>query len=94
MPEFLFNKVAGLSPAILLKKKTLIQVFSDEFCWIFETPFLQNTSKKTATHAEKGLTSSLHILLPFKNFFTPLFFPSHDTLKARGFTELATFGVL
>ena len=56
--------------------------------------FYRTPQKKTATHAEKGFTSSLHILLPFKNFFTPLFSPSHDTLKARGFTELATFGVL
>ena len=28
------------------KKKTLTQVFSDEFCDILRTPFLQNTSKR------------------------------------------------
>ena len=39
-----FNKVAGLRPATLLKKETLAQVFSCEFCEISRTPFLQNTS--------------------------------------------------
>ena len=34
-----FNKVSGLYPATSLKEKTLIQVFSDEFCEIFKTPF-------------------------------------------------------
>ena len=31
-PSIFFNKVAGLRPATLLKKKTLAQVFSCEFC--------------------------------------------------------------
>ena len=56
--------------------------------------FYRTPQKKPATHAEKELTSSLHILLLFKNLFTPLFSPSHDTLKARSFTEAAIFGVL
>ena len=33
-----FNKVAGLIPATLLKKETL-QVFSCEFCQIFQNTF-------------------------------------------------------
>ena len=32
-----FNKVAGLEPAIYVKKETLIQVFSCESCEIFTT---------------------------------------------------------
>ena len=50
VPESLFNKVAGLSPATLLKKRlcescnfiqkdTLAQVFSCEFCKIFKNTF-------------------------------------------------------
>ena len=31
VPESLFNKVTGLYPATLLKEKTPIEVFSDEF---------------------------------------------------------------
>ena len=31
LPETLFNKVTGHYPATLLKEKTPIQVFSDEF---------------------------------------------------------------
>ena len=37
------NKVAGLRPATLLKKRTLAQVFSCEFCENFKNTFLQNT---------------------------------------------------
>ena len=40
MSYSLFNKVASLYSATLLKEKTPIQVFSDEFC-----NFLQNTSR-------------------------------------------------
>ena len=39
MPQSLFNKVAGLRPANLLKKETLVQVFSCEFCEIFKKNF-------------------------------------------------------
>ena len=39
-----FNKVTGLSPAAMLIKETLVQVFSCEFCKISENTFLQNTS--------------------------------------------------
>ena len=43
-----YNKVAGsscrLRPATLLKKETLAQVFSCEFCEIFKNTLLQNTS--------------------------------------------------
>ena len=39
MSESLFNKVAGLRPATLLKKETLAQVFSYEFATFLRTPF-------------------------------------------------------
>ena len=56
MPESLFNKVAGLRPATLLKKETLAQacdfitkeilaqVFSCEFCKIFRNILFYNAS--------------------------------------------------
>ena len=48
--------------------------------------------RKKTVHAEKTkalLTSSLRILLLFKNFFIPLLSASHDTLKARVFRNNA-----
>ena len=41
MLESLFNKVAGLYPAISLKDMTPTQVFSDEFFEILKTEHLQ-----------------------------------------------------
>ena len=41
MLESLFNKVAGLYPAISLKEMTPTQVFSDEFFEILKTEHLQ-----------------------------------------------------
>ena len=46
MPESHFSKVIGLYPAISLKERTPTQVFSDEFCEILKTTFLQNTSRR------------------------------------------------
>ena len=41
-----FNKITGLYPAVSLRERTPIQVFSGEFCKILKTPFLQNTSRR------------------------------------------------
>ena len=38
------KKVEGLKPTILLKKETLAQFFSCEFCEILRTPFFVDTS--------------------------------------------------
>ena len=46
VPQSLFNKLIGLYPTNLLKERTITQVFSDEFCEILKTPFLQNTSRR------------------------------------------------
>ena len=51
--EPLFNKVIGFYPATSLKEWTPIQVFSDEFCEILKTPFLQNTSRRLLLLYEK-----------------------------------------
>ena len=39
--------------------------------------------------SETLVTSSLHVLLLFKNSFVPLFPASHDTLKTRDFRKYA-----
>ena len=52
-----FNKVAGLSPASLLKKETLAQVFSGQFVKFLRTPFcrtlLMAASETLAIHQKK-----------------------------------------
>ena len=48
MPESFFNKVEGLKASNLIKKETLAQVFSCEFCEIskatFSTEYLRTTA--------------------------------------------------
>ena len=51
--ESIFNKVIGLYPATSLKERNPIQVFSDEFCDIPKTTFLQNTSRRLLLFNEK-----------------------------------------
>ena len=56
--EFHFNKVTGLYPATSLKERTPTQVFSDEFCEILKTPFLQNTSRWLLLFCGKNVSST------------------------------------
>ena len=44
VPGLFFNKVAGLRPATLLKKRLLHRCFLVNFAKFLRTPFLQNTS--------------------------------------------------
>ena len=44
MLEFLFNKVAALRPATLLKRRLWHRCFPVNFAKFLRTPFLQNTS--------------------------------------------------
>ena len=46
-----FNKVAGLRSATLLKKETLVQVFSCEFCEIAKNTFLHRATLVVASAA-------------------------------------------
>ena len=39
-----FDKVAGLRPAILLKRRLLRKIFTVNFVKFLKTPFLQNAS--------------------------------------------------
>ena len=47
--SLLFNKVSGLRPATLLKKETLAQVFSCEFCEISKDTFSCRTALVAAS---------------------------------------------
>ena len=44
-----FNKVAGLKPTTLLKKKILVQVFSCKFCKIYKNTFFIEHVRTTAS---------------------------------------------
>ena len=46
---FFFDKVASLRPATLLKKETLAQVFSCEFCQISKNTFSYRTPPMAAS---------------------------------------------
>ena len=48
-----FNKVAGLRPATSLKKETLAQVFSCEFCEISKNTFFHRTPLVAASKVPK-----------------------------------------
>ena len=67
VPEALFNQVPGLRPATLLKKKTLSQVFSCEFCEIsnntFFTEHLQATTSVTFPFNSGSFLYSLQVTL-------------------------------
>ena len=49
-PSLFFNKVAGLKPAILLKKR---EVFSCEFCEFFKKTFFTKQLRTTASVFEQ-----------------------------------------
>ena len=51
--NLIFNKVAGLRPATLLKKETLTQALSCDFAKFLRTTFLQNTSKQLLLWKDK-----------------------------------------
>ena len=51
VPESLYNKVASLQPATLLKKKTLTYIFFCDFCIIFGTTSFMQSSQATASSA-------------------------------------------
>ena len=60
MPGSLFNKVAGLRLAILLKK-TLAQVFSCEFCKISKNTFIYRTHVIAASEmCNHSITAALN----------------------------------
>ena len=59
VPESLFNKVAGISPATLLKKRLWKRSFSMNFPKSLRTTFLQNTSGRLFPFYQRCLQKEL-----------------------------------
>ena len=57
--SLLFNKIAGLRPTTLLKKETLGQVFSSEFCEISKNTFFHRTPLVAAS--DMSLAKAIYI---------------------------------
>ena len=62
-------QIIGLGPATLLRKKTLAQVFSCEFCEIYKNTF----HYRTPLGAASGVLINFAILEPFSNKVAGLF---------------------
>ena len=62
MPESLFDKVAGLRPATLLKKRLWHRCFPVDFVKFLRTPFLQSTSGRLLLI---GVGSELWLLINY-----------------------------
>ena len=62
-------QIIGLGPATLLRKKTLAQVFSCEFCEIYKNTFYYGTPLVAAS----GVLINFAILDPFSNKVAGLF---------------------
>ena len=60
------NKVAGLRPATLLKKRLWYRCFPVNFTKFLSTPFLQNISERLLLGKPLGLHFFDHISLPSK----------------------------
>ena len=63
--ESLFSKVAGLTLVTLLKKETLTQVFSCEYCEIYKNTYFEEHLQKGASEEE----NSYQVLLALFLFF-------------------------
>ena len=55
MTESLFNKIAGLRPATLLKKETLVQVFVETFGRLFLSELSETSKIKLSAKLVNGL---------------------------------------
>ena len=64
MSESLFNKVASLRPASLLKKKLWLRCFTVNFAKFLRTPFLQNISGRLLLYFQE----KLHIDIAENNY--------------------------
>ena len=82
-------QIIGLGPATLLRKKTLAQVFSCEFCEIYKSTFYHRTPLVAAS----GLLINFAMLEPFSNkvagFFNriPMVVPSDFSLQEIFFSS-------
>ena len=62
-----FNKVAGLRPATFIKKETMAQVFSYEFCEISKNTFFHRTPLVAASMTSKTFFNYLFFIILHKN---------------------------
>ena len=86
-----FNKAAGFKTAILLKRETLTQVFSCEFCEIFKNTFLlKNTSGGCFYTVVDPLLHQLAIDVTFSNHFIDSCFPVTVSFNTDGQVILIT----
>ena len=70
MPESLFNKVASLSPATLLKKRLWHRCFPVNFSKFLRTPFYRTTLGAAAINDLKELIDSFPRDSPHETFTT------------------------
>ena len=67
-----FNKIAGLRPATLLKKETLAQVFSCEFCEISKNAFSTEHPRTNASDNTLAIlisTKKIHFQSQHYNYY-------------------------
>ena len=81
-----FNKVPGITPATLLKKR-LAQVFSCEFCEIFKNTFFYRTSPVAAS--ERVFFSGKSILTHFISLIS--FYPPRKCEKTSVFYVFTSY---
>ena len=62
--NFIFNKVGGMWPAILLKKRLWHRCFPMNFANFLRIPFLQNTSERLLQNIYNVIKHVLLLLLP------------------------------
>ena len=64
-----FTKVAGFRPVTLLKKRLRHRCFPVNFAKLLRTPFLQNSSQRTASkYRRHRFPKSLHVTLQAETF--------------------------
>ena len=63
--ESLFSKVAGLTLVTLLKKETLTQVFSCEYCEICKNNYFEEHLQKAASEEENSYQVLLALFFVF-----------------------------
>ena len=94
MPESLFNEVAGLRPAALLKKRFCHRCFSVNFVKFLRAPFLQNTSGGCFWHFKVIAIDTLTHFWPMFEVYNPWnFFGVFRGCKMGHWPEMDLFAI-
>ena len=94
--SLIFNKVAGLRPATLLKKR-LAQVFSCEFCEIFKNNFFYGTTTVATSDSSLPVIRTggyLNLPLILGDFHFPWFFLNKLLQISTRYSNLQLFEIL